>query len=466
MSNTVKQTIRFFSTAIVLLVIAGIFQTTAQSQLLFEENFSYTSGTNVTANGWTAHSGTGTNPQKIAISGLVYSGYPSSSIGNADSVATTGEDVNKTWASSPSGVVTGNLYFSFLVNLTYAQISSNNGDYFIHFYKNSSAFTARVYAKRKSSDPSKFSFGIAKSSTAANIAYSDSIYSIGTTYLIAVKYIFVANAGNDSVQLFINPVPGASEPTPTIKNSTTDIASTDMDTVYGVAIRQGGSTTGPAGLIDGIRVGTTWSAILPSTSSSSSDVISAGNETANIDYASFQSNAISSITDGVRLWSFIIRDGGGSADADTDPTILSSITMSKGASNTVSNWANSIRRAALFNGANLISDIAVNGETISFSGLSGANVTATDDGNTTIDLYVTFETTVTDNQQFHFQVTNSTVTAGTSSSTFTAFTAISDATSDANKIEVTATKISFTTQPSASVGVFTDFSSAVSAQDI
>jgi hypothetical protein len=280
-----------------------------------------------------------------------------------------------------------------------------------------------------------------------------------------VKYIFVAAAGNDSVQLFVNPTPGAAEPTPTIKNSTADIASTDIDTVYGVAIRQGSSTTASAGLIDGIRVGTTWSSILPSTSSSSSDIISGGNETVNINYASFQSNAISTTTDGVRLWSFTIRDGGGSADADTDPTILASITLGKGAGNTVSNWANAIRRAALFNGTNLISDVDVSGDTISFSGLSGANVTAADDGNTTIDLYVTFETTVTDNQQFQFQTTNSSVTAGTSSSTFTTFTATSDATNDANKIEVTASKISFTTEPPASVGVFTDFSSAVSAQD-
>ncbi|RLD62800.1 MAG: hypothetical protein DRJ01_05400, partial [Bacteroidetes bacterium] len=184
--------------------------------------------------------------------------------------------------------------------------------------------------------------------------------------------------------------------------------------------------------------------------SSSSDIITAGNETSNIDYASKTGSAINSTTDAIRVWSFTIRDGGGSSDADTYGTELTSITIDKGTSNSVSNWASTIKQAALYDGATEVAEVSVTGETISFTGLSGTNVTAADNGTKTLDLYLTFETTnITDNQQFQFQIQNSNVTANASKSTFTTFSsATSSTTSDANRIEVTATKLLFVQQPS------------------
>lgn len=237
--------------------------TSAWGQLLTED-FSYTAGTLLTANGWSAHSGAGTNSETVTSPGLTYGGHAGSGVGNASSLAATGEDVNKTVATFPSGVTATNWYYSALVNLTSAQIATGNlGDYILHSLKGTTTFNARLFARRKSSDATKFSFGIAKTSTAANIAYTDSIYNIGTTYFVVVKYIYLAGATNDSVQLFINPVPGAAEPSPTLKNLAADMIGTDADTVYAMAIRQGGSTQGPAGKVDAIRFGTTWASVTP-----------------------------------------------------------------------------------------------------------------------------------------------------------------------------------------------------------
>jgi hypothetical protein len=182
-----------------------------------------------------------------------------------------------------------------------------------------------------------------------------------------------------------------------------------------------------------------------SSSSSSSDITGAANETSNIAYATYQAASITAIADAVRMFSFTIRDGGGVADGDALPTILASITLNKGGSNGVTSWANTIRQAALYDGTTEVAEVSVTGETISFTGLSGANVTAADNGTKTLDLYVTFESSVTDNQQFQFQITNANVTAAASgSSTFSAFTAVtSSVTSDANRIEVTASGIIF-----------------------
>lgn len=199
--------------------------------------------------------------------------------------------------------------------------------------------------------------------------------------------------------------------------------------------------------------------------SSASDIVSANNETNNIDYASKQSADMTGTSDGVRVWSFTLRDGGGSADADAFGTELNSITIGKGGSNTVSSWTNTVRRAALYDGSTEVAEVDVTGETISFTGLSGAGVTAADDGSKTLDLYLTFETAVTDNQQFHFLVTAVTDNPAMSQiAAADAGAASSSVTGDANKIEVTATKLVFTAVPG-QAEINSVFSVSIAAQD-
>jgi hypothetical protein len=198
--------------------------------------------------------------------------------------------------------------------------------------------------------------------------------------------------------------------------------------------------------------------------SSASDIATSNNETNNIDYAAKQVADITATSDGVRVWSFTIRDGGGSADADAFGTELNSITIGKGGSNTVTSWTNTVRRAALYDGSTEIAEVDVAGETISFTGLSGAGVTATDDGSKTLDIYFTFETAVTDNQQFHFLVTAATENPAMSQfAAADAGAAASSVTGDANKIEVTATVIGFVQQPT-SVGTGNSITPAVTVE--
>lgn len=183
--------------------------------------------------------------------------------------------------------------------------------------------------------------------------------------------------------------------------------------------------------------------------SSASDITAANNETSNINYASKQAASITATTDAVRVWSFTIRDGGGSADGDAFDTELTDITIGKGVSNGVTNWANTIRQAALYDGSTEVAEVSVTGETISFTGMSGSNVTATDGGSKTLDLYFTFETAVTDNEQFQFLITSATENPAKSQfAAADAGGAASSVTGDANKIEVTATVLGYVQQPS------------------
>lgn len=210
------------------------------------------------ANGWTAHSGGGTNPITISSPTISYSGYLSSGVGNEITMTTSGEDVNKPLTVSKTS---GSVYASFIVKVTAA---TTTGDYFAHFGATSGAsvttFGARVWAKKDTNG--NLAFGISKSSTAANINYTGFNYTIGNTYLIVAKYNFVSGTTNDTEDLFVNPVLNSTESTPTISTSSADNLTADPTVLASFCLRQGGSGTAPAIVLDGIRVSTNWSDIV------------------------------------------------------------------------------------------------------------------------------------------------------------------------------------------------------------
>jgi phage gp45-like len=224
----------------------------------FIENFDYAESALLTSNCWTAHSAGGTNSITVTTSSINYSGYLSSGIGNEVTLSTSGEDINKGFTSTNSG----DLYASFIVNVTSAQ---TNGDYFAHFGatsgSNVTSFGGRIWVK-KDATTDNFAFGVSKSSTTANISYTDFNYTTGTTYLVVVKYSIVSGATNDVADLYINPTLNALEPTPTISTLIVDNGTVDPAQLTSFCLRQGNSANAPALKLDGIRVATTWADIV------------------------------------------------------------------------------------------------------------------------------------------------------------------------------------------------------------
>ncbi len=160
-------------------------------------------------------------------------------------------------------------------------------------------------------------------------------------------------------------------------------------------------------------------------------------EPTNIAYASTQENTNLTTSNSVEVAQFSIQDGGGSADADALSTILNAISF---------NVTNSglLRRIALYDGTTELGEVATS-STISFSGLT---LTAADGGSKTFSLRVSFASSVTDNQQFSFAVSSATASgSGSGFAAANAGGAASSITGDANRIEVTATKLVFTQQP-------------------
>ncbi|MFN8296271.1 MAG: autotransporter-associated beta strand repeat-containing protein [Chitinophagales bacterium] len=174
--------------------------------------------------------------------------------------------------------------------------------------------------------------------------------------------------------------------------------------------------------------------------------------TQDILYANYQSDPVpSSSSQSVGVHNIIIKDGNGvSNDADNLPTLLKGITF------TYTGTANTIRSAALFTTTNsrIRPATSIGANTITFTNLPDTVTlkTPTDNSSIQVILRVTFNSTVTDNDKLIFTV--SSVTSGDLCS-YSQFGSADGggAQSDngantKNQIEVVATKLKFSQQPS------------------
>ena len=201
------------------------------------ENFDYTAGTNLTDNGWIAHSSGGTNPITVSESGLTYLNYVSSEIGNAVLVDNTGEDVSRLFTTVSSGTI----YYSFLVNVT-----TGTSGYFLHLGNSASTFAARIFVK-PSATPSKINFGISNTST-ESYATTPTDFDLLTTYLVIVKYDVSTN-GDASLWVLSSGVPISEAAAGTPEHTTTG---SGIATIERVCLRQYSSTQDL--IVDGIRL--------------------------------------------------------------------------------------------------------------------------------------------------------------------------------------------------------------------
>ncbi|MDD2331188.1 MAG: hypothetical protein PHI68_00905, partial [Candidatus Cloacimonetes bacterium] len=226
--------------------ISGTVNNPAAPMIFFEENFDYSASSTLVSNGWTAHSGTGTNSPYVTTPNLTYPSYPLFS-GLSAYLRPSGEDVHRTFTPATEGSV----YASFLVSV---EAASTGGDYFFHLGPDpiSTTFRARVFVKTDASN--NLAFGILKGSITAETAWTGFDYSLNSTYLVLVKYDIIPGDGNDTVALWINPDFSATEPAPqvTATDSNSDIS------VASVAVRQGNAGNLVSGLVDGIRISNNW----------------------------------------------------------------------------------------------------------------------------------------------------------------------------------------------------------------
>jgi hypothetical protein len=235
----------------------------AQNPLLVE-HFDTTANTPLTNLGWYGHSGGTTNAVAVVSPGLSWTqtAYPGSGVGNAGGVVNTGQDVNKPLAAN---VDTGAVYTSFLIKANGTVATS----YFFHYaeYSNmttpnyssiTTAFRARTFVLPGTDPATQFKVGLTFNNSSVT-ADTTANLTIGTTYLVVVKYQFVSGAANDEVSLWLFEDGDniASLPaTPTIGPLTGTAA--DLTAVQAIALRQGNAGQNQNVIVDGIIADTTF----------------------------------------------------------------------------------------------------------------------------------------------------------------------------------------------------------------
>jgi len=247
-----------------LLTLVVLLMTTTLS---FGQTYIPFTGTGpLTSNGWTTHSGT--TGQLLTIettsdsgNSLSYPGLATPTGNRTSMIAGNTEDVNFTLSTSLTGVI----YYSALIKVLDAtQLDPNTsttGSYGLSLTSVASAtttaFHGRIYTRQGST--SGFQVGILNNSggTATPTFTTDLL--VGSTHLLVVKY----DLSNNTASLFVNPVPGNTEPTATVTNSTGTTAAPTQ--IAGFVIRQGGTATIGSGNveIDEIRVANTFASVTP-----------------------------------------------------------------------------------------------------------------------------------------------------------------------------------------------------------
>jgi hypothetical protein len=157
---------------------------------------------------WKTHSGAA-NQILFQTTGLSYTGYASSNIGGAAAIINgsgSRQDIN--WII-PISISSGNVYVSFLLNVSVAGGSGTTSDYIFHLNDTSgnilpnNVFRARVFI-RDGSSPSTFQIGVNKGSSTTSTVWTTTNYNLNSTHLVVLKYIFLpSSTTNDNVYAWI-----------------------------------------------------------------------------------------------------------------------------------------------------------------------------------------------------------------------------------------------------------------------
>lgn len=243
---------------IYLLIISILLTTVGWGQFL--DDFNYTTGTNLTANGWTQITA-GSGPLTVNSAGLSYPSSPSSGVGFGVNMAPGQQVVGRGGGilSVSPATAGATAYMSFFVNLSAA--GNTSGVNFAGIMSGTFPTPGVAVRAFTRSSGAGFNFGLGKTNLTAT--YESTVRSLNTTYLVVLKY--TVNGGNttdDIVDMWINPVLGSTEPTSAISMGS-GIADATL-ALFGPTLNPRTAPAAPTLEVDAVRVGTTWASVTPS----------------------------------------------------------------------------------------------------------------------------------------------------------------------------------------------------------
>ena len=231
--------------------LLGAVPSIATASLIFSDEFDYTAGVTLESTANWIPANTGTAPV-IADGNLTVSGLPAAT---GKLVSFASGNIQEALATFGSLTTTGTVYYSFafqLSSLTTATaysfaLSTGNTNYGAPVF-------IRPDAANAADSASLFNLGLAnRSNSTAN--YAADKFALNTTIFVVGSYSFVTGTGNDTSSLWINPSStsfGGVAPAASLTAS----GGTDLTDISQFLIR--GVTGSASGLLDSLRVGTTW----------------------------------------------------------------------------------------------------------------------------------------------------------------------------------------------------------------
>jgi len=210
-----------------------------------------------TQTGWTA---VNSGDDILVTSGnLNYSGLQTSS-GNKISFGGSGIDASKAFTSQSTNTV----YYSFLMNVTALNSLNAVGGYFTGLATNATTFGATVWTGL---DGTGYKIGInPRSSNSASTVWVSGTQNLNSEMFVVISYEFVTGAGNDIVNIWVNPSSSAfgSSSSPVADVTVTNTGGTDLASIGQFFIRQDSDTETPFIDMDELRIGLTWASVTPS----------------------------------------------------------------------------------------------------------------------------------------------------------------------------------------------------------
>lgn len=160
------------------------------------------------------------------------------------SLTNNGQDVRRAFTATTS-VDSPSVYLKADITVTSANAA---GDYFLHLGDNTATiFNARTYIRSSGAG-----FQMALGTASGTATYGTTVLNFNQTYTILARYDFVAGAGNDTGDLFVNPTTAdGSGNTPYVAATT---IGTDAVTISSVSLRQGTAANAPGLVIDNLSV--------------------------------------------------------------------------------------------------------------------------------------------------------------------------------------------------------------------
>ncbi|MGA2787904.1 MAG: immunoglobulin domain-containing protein [Verrucomicrobiota bacterium] len=189
-----------------------------------------------------------------------------------------------------SAITSGSVYYAFLAQCT--TLPSASGNYVTAINPTaavgSSSDAINMSAKASGSG---FVLGVRKNGTSST-TYAPNILSLNTTYLVVLKYTFNSGtSADDTVSIYINPTPGATEPTP----DATVTGGTDATGLQYIGWKSQ-SSGGGAWIFDTLRAASTWAEAVPGSTTPPSISVDLTNQTASVgDNVSFSVQAVGTL---------------------------------------------------------------------------------------------------------------------------------------------------------------------------